>query len=140
MLWFRLIWWTFWRGLLYGGIEGAVFGTLVMPFAGSIYGVLIGTILGALIGLLNGIALALMTRLFFAYPLDRPHYIFWAVRIVVSLDLGLSVICISLSGIIAFSAVLITITFYFLIPPFADYVEAQLSNLSSRQPHLNVLS
>ena len=47
MIWERLVWYVFWRGLLFGGIEGIVFGTLAYPFAGAVYGVVIGTVVGA---------------------------------------------------------------------------------------------
>lgn len=133
MIWLRLIWWTFWRGLLYGGIEGAVFGTLISPFDGTIYGVLIGTILGALFGLVNGIAFALMTRFFFPYPLNRPRYVRWSLTLIVPLDLILTLICGLLIGILGLIAALITATTaYFLITHFADYTADQLADLPRR--------
>src|SRR4051812_23255716 len=72
----KLVWWVFWRGLLYGGITGIILGTLFSPLDGTIYGILIGTIMGAVLGLLDGLLLAAMTHFFFVKrPFNRSQYI-----------------------------------------------------------------
>ena len=131
MVCIRIVWWVFWRGLLYSGVEGIVLGTLVSPFDGTIYGVLIGTIVGAVLGLLNGIVLAIMTRLFFNPPLDRSRYIRYAMLVVIPVDLVIALICGALIGVLEIITALITATIaYYLLFGFADYVIAQLPHIS----------
>jgi hypothetical protein len=137
MIWLRLVWWTFWRGLLYGGVTGIILGTIFAPFAGTVYGVLIGTIMGAVLGLLNGLSLAAMTRfLFYSQPLDRSRYIDCVRILAIPIDVviagayGLS--SFGLLGLIP--ALIIAIAAFALAPAFADYAIDQLKQTS----HYNI--
>jgi hypothetical protein len=134
MIYLRLVWWVFWRGLLYGGIAGILTGTIFAAFAGTTYGVLIGTVMGAVLGLLNGLSLAGMTRFLFAKPpVDRSRYIDCTrlltipIDVVVALAYGLPTF--GLFGVIP--ALLIAIAAFALSPAFADYAIYQLKHNSS---------
>ena len=139
----RLVWWVFWRGLLYGGITGIALGTLFSPFSGAIYGVLIGTLLGAALGLLDGILLTALTRLFFRSPADdRARYIECVRLMVLPVDLVI-VLAYSLSmfGYLGIIPVLLTAAAVIrLSPGFADYAITHGDQIPSRNSPVNVLS
>jgi hypothetical protein len=133
MIWLNLIWYWFWRGLLYGGISGTILGTLFSPFDGTIYGVIIGTILGAVLGLINGILLTIMTHLCFPLPIQQPRYV-GAIRITIT-PIDFIVVFIYLMSAVGYIAIipaaLVGIMIFSQSARFAAYAILQLTNRTS---------
>src|SRR5689334_19697582 len=81
MLWLRLVWWVFWRGIVSGAVLGAAFGGIFGVLAFNLAPVIIGAIYGGAIGfgmgVADGIVLATVTQLFFNPPDKSPHYAMW---------------------------------------------------------------
>ena len=62
------------RGLLLGGLFGAIYGTLLMPIAGTLLGLFYGAIAGLGLGLGNGLLLVVISLLCNHYGGLGQHY------------------------------------------------------------------
>jgi hypothetical protein len=70
MIWLRLVWYIFWRGLLWGALEGTLLGTVIFPIIGTMFGLPIGACIGGVVGCINGLILARMIRRMHHYSSD----------------------------------------------------------------------
>jgi hypothetical protein len=131
MIWLRLIWWVFWRGLLCGAIQGLLFGTLIALIYGMFYGVIIGTLLGAVLGLINGLSLAVITRSYFNPPRNPDRFlrsIRWtATPINMLVVFACAFLFVSIVAIIP--ALIAAFDVYHFSFGFAEYADSQLTQL-----------
>ena len=76
----RIVWWTFWRGIVWGGLLGAAFGTFILPLAGTIYGFFYGGLIGLIMGAVDAFAVGAITHFFM--DMDHPARIVPWLRLV----------------------------------------------------------
>ena len=126
----RIVWWTFWRGIVYGSILGAVFGTFILPIVGTIYGFFYGGLIGFVMGAVDAFALGAIAHFFM--DMDYPaHIIPWLRLISVILNLvGVSLCMAFLFGVNLFTfeallyivpPVLAAIAIFYLCPRFVAF-------------------
>jgi hypothetical protein len=64
MVCIRIVWWTFWRGIVCGALLGAALGTVVFPIIGTLFGLLYGAIIGVIMGAVDAFALGAVAHFF----------------------------------------------------------------------------
>jgi hypothetical protein len=69
MVCIRIVWWIFWRGVVFGALLGAAFGTLLFPIIGTLYGLFYGALIGVIMGAVNAFALGAVAHFF----MDMEH-------------------------------------------------------------------
>ncbi len=134
MIWLKLIWYVFWRGLVLGAIQGLLFGTLIALIYGMLYGVIIGAFLGAGLGLLNGMSFAFITRDYFYRPYRAAWYLKAIRRAAIPIDMlvvfGCSLLFVSFLAIIP--AIIAGANVYYLSPGFAEYADSLMTQIPSQ--------
>jgi len=126
----RIVWWIFWRGIVFGALMGALVGTFVMPIVGTLYGLFYGAIIGTIMGAITAFALGATAHFFM--DMDRPSRIIpWLRLIGITLNLiGVGIYLLVLFGLdiaakapIFFIAppILAAIVVYLLCPRFVDF-------------------
>lgn len=120
----RIVWWTFWRGIVFGALLGAAFGTVIFPLIGTIYGLFYGGLIGLIMGAVDAFALGAIAHFFM--DLDHPIKIVpWLRLVSVPLTfIGVYICTSTLLGtnlIIFVPPILATITIWILCPRFVRY-------------------
>ena len=64
MVCIRIVFWIFWRGVVWGALLGAAFGTFILPIVGTIYGFFLGALIGAIMGAIDAFALGAIAHFF----------------------------------------------------------------------------
>ena len=110
----RIVCWTFWRGIVYGAILGAIFGTFIVPIAGTIYGFFYGGLIGLIMGAVDAFAVGAIAHFFM--DLNHPTRIIPWLRLV---SITLNLIGVGIYAYLFFSTNFVTI-----VPPLMAAVTA----------------
>jgi hypothetical protein len=126
----RIVGWIFGRGIVWGALLGALYGTFWMPIVGNIYGLFFGAVIGAIMGAVDAFALGATAHFFM--DMNHPSRIIpWLRLIGITLNLigvGLYMVALfstqyALSQPLLFfmPPVLAALAAIYLVPRFVDY-------------------
>ena len=120
----RIVWWTFWRGIVFGALLGAAFGTAIFPLIGTLYGLFYGGIIGLIMGAVDAFVLGAIAHFFM--DMEHPAKIVpWLRLVSVPLTfIGVYICTSTLLGttwIIVVPPLLASITVWILCPRFVKY-------------------
>lgn len=155
MVWLRLIRWVFRRGLLWGTIEGALIGTVLLPLVGWLFGIPIGAFIGSVVGFINGLILTGVIRLKYHNRQDNQIngvviyivaifvnivFTFLALIILWFVTVANPIISLTNLAILSIPAWVEGANAAYFSKPFVNFATTELSKLSSRNSPANMLS
>jgi len=121
----RIVWWTFWRGVLLGALLGAAFGTVIVPIWGTLYGLFYGAIIGVIMGAVDAFALGAVAHFFM--DINHPERIvlpLWLIGITLNL-IGVGIYTYLFFGtslLTVIPPILADIAIFLLVPRFVRFV------------------
>ncbi len=107
MVCIRIVWWTFWRGVVCGALLGAAFGTVIFPIIRTLFGFFYGVIIGVIMGAVDAFALGAVAHFFM--DMNHPERIVPWLRLI-----GITL---NLIGVGIFSYLYLGSIWLFIIPP-----------------------
>lgn len=121
----RIVWWTFWRGVVCGALLGAAFGTILLPIWGTLYGLFYGAIIGVIMGAVDAFALGAVAHFFM--DINHPERIVLPLRLIgITLNLiGVGIYSYQFFGTTLLTVVppvLAAIAIWLLVPRFVRFV------------------
>ncbi len=109
----RIVWWIFWRGIVWGALLGAAFGTFIVPLIGTAFGGFYGAIIGVIMGAVDAFALG-ATAHFFMDMAHPSRIVPWLRLIGITLNLmGVGLYMVILFG----SSLMFSQPLFMIIPP-----------------------
>jgi hypothetical protein len=126
----RIVGWIFGRGIVWGALLGALYGTFIYPIVGTLYGLFYGAIIGTIMGAVDAFVLGATAHFFM--DMNRPPRIIPWLRLI---GITLNLIGVSLYMMVIFNAqfvitqpmffvppILAALAAAYLVPRFVDYV------------------